>query len=99
LLLFPEGERSIDGGVKKFRKGAAILSRQHRAPIVPVAIDGMFEIWPRTRPLNWRKLLPWSGHRTMICFDDPLPASDAVVEQTTRLRETVERMWRTIREL
>jgi len=35
----------------------------------------------------------------MICFDDPLPASDAVVEQTTRLRETVERMWRTIREL
>jgi len=94
LMLFPEGERSIDGGVKKFRKGAAILSRQHRVPIVPAAIDGMFEIWPRTRPLNWRTLLPWSSHRTRIAFGDPLPPSDAVAEQTARLHDVVERMWR-----
>jgi long-chain acyl-CoA synthetase len=94
LMLFPEGERSIDGAVKKFRKGAAILSRQHRVPIVPAAIDGMFEIWPRTRPLNWRKLLPWSSHRTRIAFGDPLSPSDAVAEQTARLHDAVERMWR-----
>jgi long-chain acyl-CoA synthetase len=94
LMLFPEGERSIDGGVKKFRKGAAILSRELGAPIVPVTIDGMFEIWPRTRPLRWRTLLPWSGHRTMVCVGDPLPPSDNVIEQTARLREIVERTWR-----
>ena len=94
LMLFPEGERSIDGGVKKFRKGAAILSRELGAPIVPVTIDGMFEIWPRTRPLRWGKLLPWSGHRTRVCFGDPLPPSDNVTEQTARLREIVDRQWR-----
>lgn len=93
LMLFPEGERSIDGGVKTFRKGAAILSQQLGVPIVPVAIDGMFEIWPRTRPLHWRKLLPWSGHRTMLCVGDPLPPSEAVAAQTARLRDHVERMW------
>jgi long-chain acyl-CoA synthetase len=94
LMVFPEGERSIDGSVKKFKKGAAILSRHLDAPIVPVAIDGMFEIWPRTRPLNWRKLLPWSGHRTMVRFGDPLPSSGRVIEDTARLRDIVDRMWR-----
>jgi long-chain acyl-CoA synthetase len=94
LMMFPEGERSIDGGVKKFKKGAAILSREIGAPIVPVAIDGMFDIWPRSRALNWRTLLPWSGHRTVLRFGDALPPADDVTEQTARLRDVVERMWR-----
>ena len=34
------------------------------APIVPVALDGLFELWPRGRSFNWRGLLPWrvAGH-------------------------------------
>lgn len=52
LVLFPEGERSIDGSVKKFKKGAAILSQHLDVPVVPVAIAGLFEIWPRNRPLG-----------------------------------------------
>ena len=47
LLLYPEGERSIDGAPKVFKKGAAILSIHLQAPIVPVAIDGFHEVWPR----------------------------------------------------
>ena len=49
LVLFPEGERSIDGTVKKFKKGAPILAQHMRVPIVPVAIKGVFELWPRGR--------------------------------------------------
>ena len=59
LILFPEGERSIDGTPTKFRKGAAILSAHRAVPIVPVALDGLYEVWPRGRHLNWRRLLPW----------------------------------------
>ena len=62
LVLFPEGERSIDGTVKHFKKGAAILSHQLQVPIAPVAITGLFEIWPRNRQLAWRRLLPGAGH-------------------------------------
>ena len=40
LVLFPEGERSIDGTVKKFKKGAPILAQHLGVPIVPVAILG-----------------------------------------------------------
>ncbi len=48
LILFPEGERSIDGTVKKFKKGSPILARHLGVPIVPVALKGVYELWPRT---------------------------------------------------
>jgi len=47
LVLFPEGERSIDGQPKSFRKGAAILAIHNQCPIIPVALEGFFEAWPR----------------------------------------------------
>ena len=47
LILYPEGERSIDGAPKVFKKGAAILSMHMQVPIVPIAIDGFYEAWPR----------------------------------------------------
>lgn len=56
LLLFPEGERSIDGEIKQFKAGAAILSLQLGLPIVPVALDGAFDIWPRGRSPRWTRL-------------------------------------------
>ncbi len=47
LVLFPEGERSIDGSPKLFKKGAAILAIHTQCPVVPVALEGFFEAWPR----------------------------------------------------
>lgn len=82
LVLFPEGERSIDGEVKKFKKGAAILSTQLQAPVLPVAVEGTFDIWPRGRGFRWSSLLPWSGARVRLSFGavvaaPPPPAPDA----------------------
>ncbi|HEY6946311.1 MAG TPA: lysophospholipid acyltransferase family protein, partial [Candidatus Acidoferrum sp.] len=72
LVLFPEGERSIDGEVRKFKKGAAILSSHLQVPIVPVAFNGVFPIWPRNRGFSWRATLPWSGTRVQLHFGVPL---------------------------
>jgi 1-acyl-sn-glycerol-3-phosphate acyltransferase len=47
LLLYPEGERSIDGEPKMFKKGAGLLAASSRVPIYPLAIDGFSEAWPR----------------------------------------------------
>ena len=52
LILYPEGERSIDGTPKTFKKGAAILSIHLQVPIVPVAIEGFYEAWPRNKPFQ-----------------------------------------------
>jgi 1-acyl-sn-glycerol-3-phosphate acyltransferase len=95
LILFPEGERSIDGTLKKFRKGAAILSAHADAPIVPVALDGLHEVWPRGRSLNWKALLPWSGTRMTLEFGPPLRAAKGdYATDTARLKDAVAGMFR-----
>ncbi len=101
LVLFPEGERSPDGTVKKFKKGAAILSHQLGVPIVPVAIRGVFEIWPRGKRFQWRAFLPWAGVRPVLRFGRPVgpdsaaaaPGGDSYALLTETLRTSVERMW------
>ncbi|MFC1570775.1 AMP-binding protein [Candidatus Omnitrophota bacterium] len=47
LCLFPEGMRSLDGKLLKFRKGFGILSKESDAKLVPLVIKGAFEAWPR----------------------------------------------------
>ena len=93
LVLFPEGERSIDGAVKRFKRGAPILARHVGVPIVPVALHGMFELWPRNRPFNWRLLMPGSGHRVRLQFDAPLHAGADPAGDAAQLRERVVAMW------
>ena len=65
LLLFPEGERSIDGEPKTFKKGAAILAAHLGVPIVPVALRGFHKAWPRGRSLR-----PFG--RLRVAFGDPI---------------------------
>jgi long-chain acyl-CoA synthetase len=95
LMLFPEGERSIDGTVKRFKKGAPILARHLQVPIVPVAIRGAFEIWPRNRQFNWRTLRWLGGHRVRIAIGEPIAVAthEAYGEAAERLRTDVQAMW------
>jgi long-chain acyl-CoA synthetase len=98
LVLFPEGERSIDGDLKVFRKGAAILSSHLEIPIVPVAINGLFPIWPRGRSLSWRALLPWRAERVTLEFGPPVAvARGRYDEGTAALRRAVEQMFELMR--
>jgi long-chain acyl-CoA synthetase len=47
LNVYPEGRRSFDGKLGVFKKGAAILATELNVPIVPVTLDGTYQIWPR----------------------------------------------------
>jgi 1-acyl-sn-glycerol-3-phosphate acyltransferase len=51
LNIYPEGQRSFDGKLHDFKKGAAILATELNLPIVPAALDGPYRIWPRK---SWR---------------------------------------------
>ena len=97
LVLYPEGERSIDGKPKTFKKGAAILSIHLQVPIVPVAIEGFHESWPRGK--RFQKFVP-----LQITFGDaiyPPPeseASEAAYEELIgKLRGRVVGMWEQLR--
>lgn len=49
--LFPEGTRTPDGKIQPLERGVALIIRKAGVPIVPVAIDGGYDAWPRTRKL------------------------------------------------
>jgi long-chain acyl-CoA synthetase len=95
LVLFPEGERSMDGTVKKFKKGAPILAQHLGVPIVPVAITGAYELWPRNRPINWSVVWPWSGHHVQVVIGKPMsfPESADYNDTASALRQRVSEMW------
>lgn len=56
LCIFPEGERSIDGQIKTFKKGAGILIKETYCLIVPCYIKGSYQSWPRGQ--RFPKLFP-----------------------------------------
>ncbi len=97
LILYPEGERSIDGTPKIFKKGAAILSAHLQVPIVPVAIEGFHDAWPRGKP--FQKFTP-----LQMQFGDPIyPPPEADVSEssyealTAELKSRVVEMWKGLR--
>jgi len=45
--LFPEGGLSFNGKLREFRRGAALLAFKTGRPIVPCAISGTYEAFPR----------------------------------------------------
>ena len=70
-LVFPEGERSTDGGMLPFSRGIAILARDLHLPVVPCAAAGLLAVLPKgTRwPRNvWVRRAP-----VAIRFGEPLP--------------------------
>jgi len=45
--MFPEGTRSADGSISKFRKGAALIAMKNMVPYVPFAIIGAHKALPK----------------------------------------------------
>lgn len=47
VLIFPEGERTEDGTVGEFKRGTLLLLRRSKAPVLPMAIEGAYDNWPK----------------------------------------------------
>jgi len=97
LILYPEGERSIDGTPRTFKKGAAILSMHLQVPIVPIAIDGFYDAWPRGK--RFQRFVPLK-----IVFGDPIypppeaqASEEAYAEFIGQVKERVVEMWKELR--
>lgn len=44
ILVFPEGRHTEDGKLRPFRTGIGLLANNLRIPVLPMRIDGLFEI-------------------------------------------------------
>src|SRR6202165_1097780 len=47
LVLFPEGSRSPDGRIQEFKPGVGYLAKETGTPVVPMHIQGAFQVMPR----------------------------------------------------
>ena len=66
VWIAPEGTRSIDGKIAKFKKGGFILARDTGADIVPIGIDGSRDILPKNTTIFQR------GARVKVTFGAPI---------------------------
>ena len=67
VTVFPEGSRSFTGHMGVFKKGAFMLADELQLPVVPLTINGSFNIMPRTRDM---KFVRW--HRLTLTIHDPI---------------------------
>jgi 1-acyl-sn-glycerol-3-phosphate acyltransferase len=82
FLVFPEGTRSRDGRLQAFRRGGFFLALEGGAPILPITIQGTFELMPRKQ---------WYARKgnVQIVFHDPIPLTGFTAETMGELMERV----------
>ena len=83
LMIFPEGERTLDGTVQRFKPGAFRLAVAVKAPVLPVTIVGGNRSWPPGRAL------PRPG-RITITYHPPLQP-DARLDPRSAARDLAHR--------
>ena len=69
VCIFPEGGRSTDGAPLPILKETLKLIQRCKVPILPIHLDGAYEIWPRWAP-NRRH------GKVSVTFGDVIPVAD-----------------------
>lgn len=98
VVIFPEGSRTHDGAIHEFKRGAAVLLKRSRCPVIPVAVEGCFDAWPRSR--RFPRLL---GCRVAVLYGHPIDHDDLMAggaeAAMARLHDQVERQRLRLRRL
>jgi 1-acyl-sn-glycerol-3-phosphate acyltransferase len=86
VIIFPEGTRTATGRLGEIKSGFALIAKKAKVPIVPVAIVGAWECWPKTR------LLPRPG-RIRLEFGRVIrPEEIATLDDRTLVAECTARL-------
>ena len=79
-MIFPEGTRTIDGNLQKFKKGGFHMAINTKTPILPVIVKGGFEYKPKHR---------WYIKPSIISIEvgEPIPVDDFSKDNIDQLVE------------
>lgn len=87
ILIFPEGTRSKDGKVGRFKEGAFLIAQRAKVPIVPIVIEGSKDILPKPGIVNLFQKLT-------IKVLDPIPVEQILSLTTDQLTKQVNQIIR-----
>ena len=73
IVIFPEGSRSLTGKLSRFKKGAYQMALDLKLPIVPITINGTYEVMPiGTFLIN--------PHKLELIIHNPIPPENIQIE-------------------
>lgn len=81
IVVFPEGARTPDGLMHRFKRGAYLLAEEFGLPVVPISIDGSFDVMPRF------KFLPVYGH-IKLTIHRPIHPIDGKHDMASVIKES-----------
>jgi len=67
LTVFPEGARTFTGHMGTFRRGAFMLADELQLPVVPLTINGSFDVMPRMRDWHFVR-----RHPLLLTIHEPI---------------------------
>lgn len=84
VMVFPEGARSPDGALQRFKPGAFRLATSLKVPVLPVTIAGGHASWPpgRALPRPGRITITYHAPLTADARLDPRAAAHDLAERT-----------------
>ena len=89
VVIFPEGTRTPDGKMGRFKRGAFLISQELELPILPVTIDGNYDVMSRSA-----KCVTW--HPVHMTVHEPIMPKNAKglteQEQTQLMNETAQQV-------
>lgn len=83
LMLFPEGARTMTGEVEKFETGAMLIIKRAKPTVIPVAVEGVYDVWPRGQ-----KKPKWTG-RLGVMYGKPIPAEELTAMKADEAMELI----------
>lgn len=86
VFIFPEGTRSPDNEIKRFKSGAFRLALNTSTPLLPVLIDGTGNVLPR------KGFVFSSGHKLKMKILKPIHPSEFVSDDPDQLASAVQSM-------
>ncbi|MEW5977844.1 MAG: AMP-binding protein [Acidobacteriota bacterium] len=93
ILVFPEGRRTEDGRMNEFRKGTGLLAQGLSVPVVPIRMEGLFELKQERARRSIR--VPWATPgRVSVSFGRPISfdTRDRPEDITSQLQREVEEL-------
>ncbi len=73
VLVFPEGERTVGGNMRRFEPGVTTLVRRKNPTILPLGIAGAHAAWPKGKlPSFSFPFFPPSESAMAICIGNPI---------------------------
>ncbi|MDD2213034.1 MAG: lysophospholipid acyltransferase family protein [Oscillospiraceae bacterium] len=97
LMVHPEGTRSHDGHLSEIQEGACYIAKKAHVPVVPVFIDGGYEIFNRYRKCpSWWDPKRHARRRLIVRFGRPLLPDDYknAREMTQALRDWMQQAFK-----